>query len=103
MHLARAGSAAKYLPPPDSGPPADAPGDEEKDARAQRWSTSKPSDTIQHLVEGEPPRPCSSQAVPGCADMSALGHFFAPQPRRSPAVHRKTERGRIEFGATILR
>jgi hypothetical protein len=33
--------------------------------------------------------------------MSALSDFFAPQPGRSPAGHRKTERCRIEFGAAI--
>src|SRR5437660_7692210 len=60
------------------------------------------SNSVDHVSRGRAASPLFEPRVPGCADVGALSHFFAPQSRCSPASQWQAESRRIEFRATIL-
>ncbi len=58
-------------------------------------------DAVQHVGRGRPAAALLEPGVPGRADVGALRHLFAPEPRRAPTRQRNAERGRIEFCTAV--
>ncbi|MGY4436905.1 hypothetical protein ACVWWO_009382 [Bradyrhizobium sp. F1.13.1] len=59
-------------------------------------------DAVEHIGRRRTAAALLEPSVPGRADIGALRHLLAAQPRRTPAAPREAERGGIEPGAAVL-